>query len=86
MHCQYEAGSPVGIGLAELQDAETDTLDSYQRNNMPRNPYLPAGGTVLLNDIPRGDNLADANGDRGRGAGLSQLHATLGGAPPRAAY
>ena len=69
VHCQYEAGSPVGIGLAELQDAETDTLDSYQRNNMPRNPYLPAGGTVLLNDIPRGDNLADANGDRGRGAG-----------------
>ena len=36
---------------------------------MPKNPYLPAGGTVLLNDIPRGDNLADANGDRGRGAG-----------------
>jgi len=45
--CHYENGTPVGIGVAELQDAELDTFGDFSRNNKSRNPYLPAGGTVI---------------------------------------
>ena len=68
-HCAYEKGTPIGIGLAELQQAETDTFGSYSRSNKSRNPYLPAGGTILNTDIPRGDNIPDKDGDAGRGSG-----------------
>ena len=82
--------SLVGIGVANLADAEQDTLGSYSRNNKSLNPYLPAGGTVITGcktslrksfhnghkteytdheGIPYGNNLADENGDKGRGNG-----------------
>ena len=86
VHCNYPAGTLVSIGLADLHEAENDSLGSYARNNKSKNPYLPAGGTVLTgaatylynpktnavnrtphNEIPRGDNLVDAIGDKGRG-------------------
>ena len=47
IRCDYESGTPVGIGLAELADAEFDTFGSFSRNNKSRNPYLPAGGTII---------------------------------------
>ena len=46
--CSWPKGSVVGIGQANLLDAENDDFGSTTRNNMPRNPFLPAGATNLL--------------------------------------
>ena len=43
----YEKKATVGIGVANLADAEQDTLGSYSRSNKSLNPYLPAGGTSI---------------------------------------
>ena len=53
--CGYPKGTPVGIGLAELADAEVFTRFDSIRNKMSRNPSVPAGGTVITHDIPEGD-------------------------------
>ena len=37
----------VGIGIANLSEAENDTFGSYSRSNKSLNPYLPAGGTKI---------------------------------------
>ncbi len=82
VRCSYPNGTLVGIGLAELAQAENDTMGGYSRSNKSRNPYLPAGGTVLTgaitrigdeptvheNGIPRGDLPVDEKGDKGRGS------------------
>ena len=46
--CAYPEGAIISIGQAELMDAEYDDFGSTSRNNMPRNPFLPAGATHLL--------------------------------------
>ena len=46
--CSWPKGTVVGIGHADLLDAENDDLGSTTRNNMPKNPFLPAGATHLL--------------------------------------
>ena len=46
--CSWPKGTVVGIGQANLLDAENDDFGSTTRNNMPRNPFLPAGATHLL--------------------------------------
>jgi hypothetical protein len=46
--CAYPKGAIVSIGQAELMDAEFDDFGSTSRNNMSRNPFLPAGATHLL--------------------------------------
>ena len=46
--CAYPEGAIVSIGHAELMDAEFDDFGSTSRNNMSRNPFLPAGATHLL--------------------------------------
>jgi len=69
IHCSYPEGTEVSIGLANLADAEFDTLGSFSRDNKSMNPYLPAGGTVLTSPIPYGDNPPTDDGDRGRGSG-----------------
>ena len=69
IHCDYPEGTNVSIGLAELADAEFDTFGSFARDNKSANPYLPAGGTILTEAIPYGDNPPTKDGDRGRGSG-----------------
>ena len=58
-NCSYSAynhflskGTTVSVGLADLQDAESDTLGSYPRNNKSKNPLLR--GTVLTSPIKGG--------------------------------
>ena len=46
--CSWPVGTVVGIGQANLLDAENDDFGDTTRNNMPRNPFLPAGATHLL--------------------------------------
>ena len=51
-NCSYSAGTTISVGLADLQDAESDTLGSYPRNNKSKNPLLR--GTVLTSPIKDG--------------------------------
>jgi len=64
-HCSYSAGTTISVGLADLQDAESDTLGSSSRNNKPKNPYLR--GTVLKSPIKDGESvLSEFGASEGR--------------------
>ena len=64
-HCSYSSGTTISVGLADLQDAESDTLGSYSRNNKPKNPYLR--GTVLSSPIKDGESvLSEFGASEGR--------------------